>query len=49
MLPGRHPVKRTKVAHMDMVSRQYAIEVSFMTGSIFGLMLKMELAVENKN
>ncbi|KAH4005146.1 hypothetical protein HBI13_024800 [Parastagonospora nodorum] len=49
MLPGRDPVKRTKVAHMDMVSRHYAIQASFMTGSIFGLMLKIELAVEKKD
>jgi hypothetical protein len=49
MQPGRDSVKRTKVAHMDMVSRHYAIRASFMTGSIFGLMLKIELAVAKKD
>jgi hypothetical protein len=46
LLPERDPVKRIKVAHVDMVSRKHAVRASYTTGNIFGLLLNIKLAVE---
>jgi hypothetical protein len=46
ILPDRDLVKRTQTAHVDMYSREAAIRASYMTGSIFGLVLDIRLAVE---
>jgi hypothetical protein len=49
MLPDRDPVKRTKVAHIDMYIREAAIRASFMTGGIFGLLLDLKLAIAKED
>jgi hypothetical protein len=49
VLPVRDPVKRTKAAYIDMVTRAAAIRASYMTGDIFGLLLDIKLAVEDEN
>ncbi|KAF2034728.1 hypothetical protein EK21DRAFT_107856 [Setomelanomma holmii] len=46
VLAERDPVKRTKLAHVDMYTRDAAVRASFMVGHVFGLMLKIQLAVE---
>lgn len=48
LLPERDEIKGTKTAHMDMSTRQAAIRASHMTGGIFGLLLKLELVVEQE-
>ncbi|KAH7077097.1 hypothetical protein FB567DRAFT_534532 [Paraphoma chrysanthemicola] len=48
VLPIQDPIKRTKVAHVDMFTRKDAIHASFKTGHIFGLILNIELAVEEE-
>ncbi|KAF2832152.1 hypothetical protein CC86DRAFT_462519 [Ophiobolus disseminans] len=48
ILSGRDPAKRTQIAHVDMVTREAAVKASYMTGSIFGLMLDIRLAVEQE-
>ncbi|KAF1920065.1 hypothetical protein BDU57DRAFT_508165 [Ampelomyces quisqualis] len=49
MLPYQDPIKRTKVAHIDMYTRESAIRASYMTGSIFGLLPDIQLAVEKED
>jgi hypothetical protein len=48
MLPGRDPIKRTQVAHIDLVTRTAAKHASYMFGYVFGLMLHIMLAVEDE-
>ncbi|KAI4691472.1 uncharacterized protein J4E84_003766 [Alternaria hordeiaustralica] len=46
ILPEREPVKRTRTAYIDMDSRKEAIRASYEVGSIYGLIVKIKLAVE---
>jgi hypothetical protein len=46
LLPERDSVKRTRVAHIDMLTREAAIRASYMSGSIFGLVLDIKLAID---
>jgi hypothetical protein len=48
LLPQRDPIKGTKVAHIDMVTRHYAVRASYMTGYIFGLLVDIKLAIEKE-
>jgi hypothetical protein len=45
ILPGRDPIKRTQVAHVDFSTRDAAIRASFSIGNIFGLIPDLKLAV----
>ncbi|CAE7201543.1 RNA-binding protein [Pyrenophora teres f. teres] len=44
--PERDQVKRTRTAHVDMTTRSSAVRASYEVGGIFGLMVKIRLAVE---
>ncbi|KAI2479513.1 RNA-binding protein [Pyrenophora tritici-repentis] len=44
--PERDPVKRTRTAHVDMTTRSSAVRASYEVGGIFGLVVKIRLAVE---
>lgn len=46
LLPERDPVKGTRSVHIDMDSRRAAVYASFQHGHVFGLMVKIKLAVE---
>ncbi|CAN9389181.1 unnamed protein product [Alternaria alternata] len=46
ILSVRDPVKRTRTAYVDMYSRKVAVRASYEVGSIFGLIVKIKLAVE---
>jgi hypothetical protein len=46
LLPDRDPVKGTRAAHVDMDSRRAAVHASFEVGGIYGLVVKIKLAVE---
>lgn len=46
LLSERDPVKGTRTAHVDMDSRRAAVYASFQHGHIFGLVVKIKLAVE---
>ncbi|KAH6867031.1 hypothetical protein BKA58DRAFT_216328 [Alternaria rosae] len=46
ILPEREPVKRTRTAYIDMYSRDEAVRASYEVGSIYGLIVKIKLAVE---
>ncbi|KAH8731331.1 hypothetical protein GQ44DRAFT_698563 [Phaeosphaeriaceae sp. PMI808] len=46
ILPSRDPISRTQIAHVDMSTRSIALEASYMTNNIFGLIPKIKLAVE---
>jgi hypothetical protein len=45
LLPERDPVKRTRTAHVDMDSRWAAVRASYEVGGIYGLVIKIQLAV----
>ncbi|KAB2100922.1 hypothetical protein AG0111_0g10775 [Alternaria gaisen] len=46
ILSVRDPVKRTRTAYVDMYSRKVAVRASYEVGGIFGLIVKIKLAVE---
>jgi hypothetical protein len=46
ILPEREPAKRTKTAYIDMYSREKAVHASYEVGAIYGLIVKIKLAVE---
>ncbi|KAL1793116.1 hypothetical protein ACET3X_008098 [Alternaria dauci] len=46
ILSVRDPVKRTRTAYVDMYSREVAVRASYEFGGIFGLIVKIKLAVE---
>ncbi|KAG9196602.1 hypothetical protein G6011_01723 [Alternaria panax] len=46
ILSKRDPVKRTRTAYVDMYSRKVAVHASYEVGGIFGLIVKIKLAVE---
>ena len=46
LLPDREPVKRTRTAYVDMDSRKVAVRASYEVGGIYGLVVKIRLAVE---
>ena len=47
-LPDRDPLKRTQTAHIDMSSRKAAIQASYITGHVYGLIFDVKLAVERE-
>ena len=46
ILKKHHPLKKTKVAYVDMWTRQAALRACYVTGHIFGLMVDISLAEE---
>ena len=46
LLPDHDSVKRTRTAHVDMDSRKAAVRASYEFGAIYGLLVKIKLAVE---
>ncbi|CAN9411628.1 unnamed protein product [Alternaria alternata] len=46
ILSVRDPFKRTRTAYVDMYSRKVAVRASYEVGGIFGLIVKIKLAVE---
>lgn len=46
LLSKRDPLKRTRTAYVDMYSRNVAVRASYEVGGIFGLIVKIKLAVE---
>lgn len=49
ILPERDPMLGTKTAHIEMSSRKAALQASHATGSMYGLIYKVRLAVEHEN
>ncbi|KAF9692623.1 hypothetical protein EKO04_009519 [Ascochyta lentis] len=46
LLSDRDPLRRTQTAHVDMSSREAAVQASYLTGHIYGLIVHIKLAVE---
>jgi hypothetical protein len=49
LLPDRDSLKRTQTAYIDMSSRKAAIQASYTTGEVYGLIFDVKLAVEQKD
>ncbi|KAJ4380150.1 hypothetical protein N0V86_004459 [Didymella sp. IMI 355093] len=45
LLPERDPLKRTQTAHVDFASRKTAVQASYMSGQVYGLIFDVKLAV----
>ncbi|KAJ4411128.1 hypothetical protein N0V91_001501 [Didymella pomorum] len=45
VLPDRDPLKRTQTAHVDFSSRETAVQASFTSGQVYGLIFDVKLAV----
>ncbi|KAF3038855.1 hypothetical protein E8E12_008335 [Didymella heteroderae] len=45
MLPDRDPLKRTRTAHVDFASRKTAVQASYISGQVYGLIFDVKLAV----
>ena len=45
MLPDRDPLKRTQTAHVNFSSRKTAVQASFISGQVYGLIFDVKLAV----
>ncbi|KAF3052947.1 hypothetical protein E8E11_003933 [Didymella keratinophila] len=45
MLPDRDPLKRTQTAHVDFSSRKLAVQASFISGQVYGLIFDVKLSV----
>lgn len=45
MLPDRDALKRTQTAYVDFCSRKSAVQASFLSSQIYGLIFDVKLAV----